>query len=166
MLHGKKSFIYIEMFPTVTIYYQIVLLKQQLVCQGHMTKNRLVTKMPRKPSILNYWPCPSPTHISQTNNDRAPKWQISDILHEAHRTEETCYLCARNGVSATLFKPAPKIICRGTFCVSCKTQWSIVQEISCITAHGAKYYLQRPLTPVYSVLLWREQNLECPCSDV
>lgn len=53
MLHGKKSLISIEMLPVVTIYYQIVLLKQQLVCQGHMTKNRAVIKTPKKLSILN-----------------------------------------------------------------------------------------------------------------
>lgn len=49
----KKSLIYAEMLPIVTIYYQTVLLKQQVVCQGRMTKNRLVTKTPRKLTILN-----------------------------------------------------------------------------------------------------------------
>lgn len=43
------------MLPYVSIYYQIMWLKQQLVCPGH-TEKMEASKTARKLSILDLWP--------------------------------------------------------------------------------------------------------------
>lgn len=61
---------------------------------------------------------------------KSDRFQISCMRHI--RQKKKSYVHAGNGVSVRPFEPASKIICRGTFCVlSCKTQWSTVQEITC-----------------------------------